>query len=421
MAHDTSLRPLRSDDSYSRDPAPPGRANDPLAELARLIGQEDPFASTRPQSRASAPPPAAQPYNEHGNHPDWATRPGAHQEPAYRDPTADSDDYEADRHAEGHYQRAPHYGQQPQEPHYEQQAYDQQAYAADGYDEDRPYTDEGYDEPRPEKRRGGLMTIAAVVGVVVIGVAGVFGYRAISGHASTGGEPPVIKAETAPLKTPAAPSNDGQVKQQYDRVGTSGGERTVSREEQPVDPRQMVRGPAPSGATPPGATGSVLPPLPAPTQSPVAAGSEPKKVKTVAIRPEVPPSPTQAVPPLRPATPAVTGTVTATAPPAPTPVRPAPTPAPAAPTRSLNADSGNYVVQVASQKSETDALASFKALQQKYPSVLASYQALVKRADLGERGVYYRAQVGPFSTREEAIEMCSNLKNAGGQCIVQSN
>src|SRR5262249_58451421 len=91
MAHDTSLRTLRSDDSYSRDPAPTGRANDPLAELARLIGQEDPFAS-RPQSRASARPPAAQPpapqpYNEPANRSEWATRPGDHQEPAYRDPT----------------------------------------------------------------------------------------------------------------------------------------------------------------------------------------------------------------------------------------------------------------------------------------------------------------------------------------------
>src|SRR4051812_4804777 len=242
MAHDTSLRPLRSDDSYSRDPAPTGRAHDPLAELARLIGQEDPLASVRPQSRASAPPPAAQPYNEHANHPEWATRSGAHQEPAYRDPTADP-------HAEGHYQH---------EPHYEQQAHDQQAYAADGYYDDQQYAEEGYDEPAPVKRRGGLMPVAAVVGVAVIGSAGVFGYRAFSGHASTGGEPPVIKAEQSPIKTPAAPSNDGQVKQQYDRIGDRGGERMQSREEQPVDPRSVARAPAPTTAAPSGATGSVL-------------------------------------------------------------------------------------------------------------------------------------------------------------------
>jgi hypothetical protein len=79
------------------------------------------------------------------------------------------------------------------------------------------------------------------------------------------------------------------------------------------------------------------------------------------------------------------------------------------------------VVQVASQRSESDAHASFKALQQKYPSVLGSHQVTVRRADLGEKGVYYRAQIGPFSTAEQAQEMCSSLKSAGGQCLVQRN
>src|SRR5262249_19906230 len=161
---------------------------------------------------------------------------------------------------------------------------------------------------------------------------------ALSGHASTGGEPPVIKAEQAPIKTPAAPTNDGQVKQTYDRVGDRGGERMQSREEQPVDPRSVARAPSAPGAhAPPGATGPALPPSAAPTGSRVGAGSEPKKVKPVAIRPDNPPPPSQAVPPLRPATPTAAPTV---------PVRPVATPAPApAPTRSL--DSGSFVVQVA--------------------------------------------------------------------------
>jgi cell division septation protein DedD len=85
------------------------------------------------------------------------------------------------------------------------------------------------------------------------------------------------------------------------------------------------------------------------------------------------------------------------------------------------ATSGNYVVQLASQRSEADAQASFKALQQKYPSVLGSYQAVFRRTDLGDRGVYYRAQVGPFATAEEANDMCSSLKSAGDQCVVQRN
>jgi len=45
---------------------------------------------------------------------------------------------------------------------------------------------------------------------------------------------------------------------------------------------------------------------------------------------------------------------------------------------------------------------------------------IIKRADLGSKGVYYRAQIGPFSS-EQARRECDNLKAAGGQCFVQSN
>ena len=82
---------------------------------------------------------------------------------------------------------------------------------------------------------------------------------------------------------------------------------------------------------------------------------------------------------------------------------------------------GGYVVQVSSQRSETDARASFKVLQHKFPSVFGSHTPLIKRADLGSRGVYYRAMVGPFGTSEQAVQFCGNLKSAGGQCVVQRN
>jgi hypothetical protein len=82
---------------------------------------------------------------------------------------------------------------------------------------------------------------------------------------------------------------------------------------------------------------------------------------------------------------------------------------------------GSYVVQVSSQRSEADAQASYRALQGKFPSVLGSRPPLIKRADLGDKGVYYRAMVGPFGSSEEAAQVCGNLKTAGGQCVVQKN
>ena len=54
-------------------------------------------------------------------------------------------------------------------------------------------------------------------------------------------------------------------------------------------------------------------------------------------------------------------------------------------------------------------------------AVLGSRAPLIKRADLGEKGVYYRAMVGPFASSEEAAQVCGNLKTAGGQCVVQKN
>jgi cell division protein FtsN len=82
---------------------------------------------------------------------------------------------------------------------------------------------------------------------------------------------------------------------------------------------------------------------------------------------------------------------------------------------------GGYLVQVSSQRNEADAQASYRALQGKFPSVLGSHSPVIKRADLGEKGVYYRAMVGPFGSSEEASQFCGSLKTAGGQCVVQRN
>jgi cell division septation protein DedD len=85
------------------------------------------------------------------------------------------------------------------------------------------------------------------------------------------------------------------------------------------------------------------------------------------------------------------------------------------------AGGGGYLVQVSSQRNEADAHASYKALQGKFPGVLGSRSPVIKRADLGEKGVYYRAMVGPFVSTEEASQFCGSLKSAGGQCVVQRN
>ena len=80
-----------------------------------------------------------------------------------------------------------------------------------------------------------------------------------------------------------------------------------------------------------------------------------------------------------------------------------------------------YVVQVSSQRSDEDARAAYQVLQAKYPMLLGSYLPIIYRSDLGDKGIFYRAAVGPFQTAEEASQFCGDLKTAGGQCVVQRN
>ena len=78
-------------------------------------------------------------------------------------------------------------------------------------------------------------------------------------------------------------------------------------------------------------------------------------------------------------------------------------------------------VQITSQRSEAEAKASFQELRAKFPNQLGGRQPIIRRADLGAKGTYYRALVGPFASSEQAAALCSGLKAAGGSCIVQRN
>jgi cell division protein FtsN len=162
---------------------------------------------------------------------------------------------------------------------------------------------------------------------------------------------------------------------------------------------------APVAAVPP----SAGKPAPAPKAAPVASRSAASADASANAPLSLSPQPTQPAPA---APPAETRTRVATTG---NPVQTAPSPA------AGTGGNGGYVVQVSSQRSEADAQASFKALQGKFPNVLGSQSPLIKRADLGDKGVYYRAMVGPFGSADEATQFCGNLKSAGGQCVVQRN
>ena len=325
----------------------------------------------------------------------------------------------------------------PEELYAQQQGHSA-GYADDGYGYD---TDQYAESEQRKPRRKGLMTVAAVIALAVVGTGGAYAYRNYVG-VTRSGEPPVIKADTNPIKV-VPPTNASDTasngKLIQDRLAAGGGgEKLVSREETPVDPRdpskagpRVVFPPLNANGNPP-STASVSPVGRMATPQ-TAPGDEPRKIKTFTVKGDQ--ADTNGVPVAKPAArlaapataakqPAATNAnVSGNAPMSLSPQTAAPTDARSRVAALTPAPvSGGYHVQIASQGSEADAQASFKAMQSKYPSVLGSRSPQIKRFDKGgDKGVIYRVTVGPFASNDEAAQMCGSLKSAGGQCFIQRN
>jgi hypothetical protein len=465
--------------------------SDPLAELARLIGQNDPLgAAAKPaprplQSRANVRPQHYDPPEEDPGAPPsppaWMQR-ARHETPLPPPPLPQEYDDEPE------YQPAPvhplhryaaqqpssstdeapaqDYDQAPQqyadEPQQDPSRYDDALYGRletgeHDYQRDPTYPDDPYayqgeyeEEPAPKKRSSGLMTVVAVLALAVVGTGAAFAYRTFVGSPRSG-EPPIIRADNSPTKVVPAPSDAGAAKNPDRMLPGDGGEKLVSREETPVDvnsrsgaPRVVFPPLNQNNSPPPVASVSPTGPAPATGANGTLPNNEPRRVRTLAVKGDADNGglPAGVAPPARPAPASRSVAAPAAAPAAPparnpasanasanSPMSIAPQADSAPPTRmaatnpaqSAAPAGGGYLVQVSSQKNEADAQASYRALQGKFPSVLGPHSSLVKRVDLGEKGVYYRAFAGPFGSSEEAAQVCSSLKSAGGQCFVQRN
>ena len=86
-----------------------------------------------------------------------------------------------------------------------------------------------------------------------------------------------------------------------------------------------------------------------------------------------------------------------------------------------NAASGGFVVQLSASRSEQEALSAYTNFQNRFPA-LANRSPNIQRADLGNRGIYYRLGVGPLATRDDANNLCSQLRAQGlSDCFVRAN
>jgi cytoskeletal protein RodZ len=489
MADENTLRRYRSNDPYRRAAEPPrpseeASARDPLAELARLLGQSDPFAdlgrsnSRERQGEAHDAPttapddwhaaPVREPHFAAGDMPRRSAQ-GASYETSrdYAHPPAPEP---AGWHADSRFYEEPQLGADQQSQHYDEQNqhYDEQSqhYEGDGtdggqydaqeaeyaYQDDvplEPHEHEVYDDA-PRARRGGFATALALIGCAVLGTAGAYAYRSYFGNPSSTQPPPVITADNS-TPTKIVPESAGDPQSSNLAQGRSANaERIVSKQEEPVALKEPGTQAAPR----------VVSPAPVAPGQGASASTEPKKIRTVVIHPDAsdvsgkpvtsqpaaaqaaaaprPTAPPAAAPTAPPAAPKAATTASAARNTGPISLEPQPSePAAAPPARARTAaapppstrsapeatenTAGGFVVQLSSQKSEAEAQSSFRSLQAKFPNELGDLQPIIRRADLGSKGVFYRTLVGPFATAQEASQFCATYKAAGGQCVVPNN
>jgi hypothetical protein len=461
-------RPPQADSPPKLDPSP---KSDPLAELARIVGQDDPYRglfrdNPSGQAPASDPPvmappslrPTVDPRDERSAPPSTAFAPemdavlhGAANDTRAGETTDDLFDPVADA-----------YG------------------SLDGaLDQDR------YEPLAPPRSRKGLVVAGTLVVATVLGTAGWLAWRD-SGVSLRSGPPPVIRADNAPLKV--APENPGgmeipdQNKQIYERGTPDGQTRVVDRAEQPIDVREAARAlPQASGAAAPGSGQNGRPTRP---NAVATALGEPRRVRTVSVRPDgtltnTPPSaaldpmppmiPSSSLPPpvpvatipitnsgtaaRTPAAPAPTtspsATPAATPPPGPAPVSVLPPRRPRLDTRSELSPLDREVAppqagpsagqrMASASPAEYDSAAAtgrfsvqlgIRGSEQEARTAFAQFAS--KYPELGGRSpaiaraevggkTVYRVRVGPL-TRDDANTLCTSLKSSGGQCFVTQN
>ena len=354
-----------------------GRERDPIAELAQLIAEADPYGERAAPDNRFRQETASESHDEAP----WL--PPAPQLPADLNVPEQA-------HMLGEYR------------------HDDEAYDADN----PPYAShEDYQTEAPPVRRRGLALMIAMTALALLGTAGAVGYREMFGGSVIATPPPIITASSepnkiAPVSGEPQGKNSGNARQ--DGADTTGSiEKLISREEQPatIEP--------PKGAPP--RVGAPTAPTPATAGQPI-----PNQVRPHAVADPAGPPPNAGTSQRAGQSAAADRTAE--------PNRAHLAAAPIAPAEANSAAAvtppvlgSGYAVQVTSERSESGAQAAFRALQAKYPNQLRGRQATIRRADLGAWGIYYRALVGPFASAEKAAKLCRGLKAAGGDCVILKN
>ena len=444
-----------------RGPEPMRRPEDPLAELARLVGGQnqqagDPFAELFAENFRKPAPPVAPPEA-----PAYAAPPVQAVAPA-PEPIAEFPDLRPLLRGADHADAPPPAAPVPE-------AYDYAPPPPAAYPEE-PQTSAQFEdwaetpelapdvaalEPPRERSRKPLYIAATVIAAGFVAIGSTLAWRG-GAHQASG----VATIAASPNPTKIQPKDDGSEKTarestMLERTTAPPVKKVVSREEQPMDvaavaktPRIIPLGEDNSTSSATGGAASVppvAPPAPSVSREPASRSAfpEPKRVKTVSVRADgsiiggqsappaaAAPKPAERTAPARNATPksATRADATTAATPAPKPVakpKPAPKPrvaaikpqaeaaAPAEEEAPKPAASGAYAVQVGSAGSEAAARQAASRLGAKLSGALGGRHPSVVKASAS----LYRIRVTGLS-RESANAMCGRVKAAGSACFV---
>ena len=231
---------------------------------------------------------------------------------------------------------------------------------------------------------------------------------------------PSQPAPTLPAQTPSAPPAASAAKPPETKPTAPAANQAPAPATKPVETK-----PAPAAAAAQ---------APSPPSAPPAAAAKPPETKPAPGSPVAQaPAPTLPSAPAAPAAPAAAPTDAKpadTKPGAPTPLVPPTPPAAAAPPadQAPKSDSaakaavkpssgGTHKIQLVATRTEEEAKAELQRLRGKHGDVLGKLNVSIVRADLGEKGVFYRVQAGPLDP-DGAKAACAQLRQQNAGCLV---
>ncbi|HRE61784.1 MAG TPA: SPOR domain-containing protein [Micropepsaceae bacterium] len=263
------------------------------------------------------------------------------------------------------------------------------AYEPD-YDDPLTY-DEGGDEGESSARSPLFLTLAVLVLAAFAAVVWVAYQQGV--RQSDRGGPPVIVADTSPVRVP--PSDPGgetvpdQDKLIYDRITGDTTEPVETLMPPPEDPVPLPTAPSPTPTVP---RGSVVPAeeITSPPVEEIPAPPPAAETRPAEVAPSVPAEDLAELDPGLPAAAAA----------------------------EVSPTSGAFVVQVGSYASDALAAAAWQEIKGGNQDLLTGLKPDIKPVDLGERGTWYRLRIGPFATRGDANELCQKLSARGRDCLI---